>query len=773
MASLSLYDRLRQNDDFELPELRPRSPRSPKNEEDDPIYSLKSRNSTGDTEEFDDDTYLLPSNRSNIDVNSPVPMVAAAVSIKDDPSLPCTTFRFWVLSFIFTALGAAVSEFYYFRSNGGGYSIFFVLLVSFVIGKWMARVLPTDEFKIGNWRFTLNPGPFNIKEHVLIAVAAGAGGGSAYGTDIIAIQELFYNQHSGFFIGILLLLSTQMIGYGLSGFLRKYLVRPANMLWPSNLVFSSLFSTLHGNAADTRDKLRLFSIAFIFMFFWQFFPQYIFTMLTSISILCLIKPFNADIIRFGSGYHGLGILNFSLDWNAIGQPGPLYTPWWAQVNWYAGVIIGSWIIAPILYYNNVWMAKSFPFLATYSLHRDGERYNQTKIIDMNTGMLNETAYNEYGPVYLSVTFAAGYFYSFISFTAAITHVALFYGSEIWGRFKASRSEDDEDVHCKMMRSYEDIPNWWYATIFFAMLFVAIFLCYASGSHLPWYGLLLAVGLACVMVLPIGIIQAISNNQVGLNVVTEMICGYLFPGRPIANVYFKCYGYMAMHQCLSFVSDLKLGHYMKIPPKAMFTAQLWGTIIGAFVNYWLLQIIIEAKRPYLDGTTQDPTGQWTGYRSQVFNTASIVWGLIGPGKTFGKGSIYNPLLWGFLLGFLAPVPIYLLHKKYPKAKFHLITVPLICDGLVILPGTYTNFIISGFIAAFLSQYWAYRYRQKWWKKYNYILSAAFDSASQIVTMFIFFFFNIAFKVQFPEWYGNNAETQGERCFQDPSQKADIN
>lgn len=104
----------------------------------------------------------------------------------------------------------------------------------------------------------------------------------------------------------------------------------------------------------------------------------------------------------------------------------------------------------------------------------------------------------------------------------------------------------------IIKNYLDIPNWWYATIFFAMLFVAIFLCYASGSHLPWYGLLLAVGLACVMVLPIGlwiylfmgfllllkwnkwnnkkknfvsgIIQAISNNQVGLNVVTEMICG---------------------------------------------------------------------------------------------------------------------------------------------------------------------------------------------------------------------------------------------------------
>lgn len=84
------------------------------------------------------------------------------------------------------------------------------------------------------------------------------------------------------------------------------------------------------------------------------------------------------------------------------------------------------------------------------------RYNQTAIIDVNTGSLNETAYNEYGPVYLSVTFAAGYFYSFISFTAAISHVILFYGGEIWGRFKASRSEEVEDIHCKMMRSYEGI-----------------------------------------------------------------------------------------------------------------------------------------------------------------------------------------------------------------------------------------------------------------------------------------------------------------------------
>ncbi|CAG8652084.1 3835_t:CDS:10 [Cetraspora pellucida] len=686
--SQNKYLRLEENysteeDGFELSEISNKS-------SDNLDYGLRNRTSTGDLE---DNEYLLDDRKRSIDTenleNSPIPMVAAAVSVKDDPSLPCTTFRFWILSTVFTSLGAAVSEFYYFRSNGGGYSIFFVLLVSYIVGRWMASVLPVDEFKFYKWKFTLNPGPFNVKEHVLIAVAAGAGGGSAYGTDIIAIQDLFYNQHPGFLMGILLLLSTQMIGYGLAGFLRKYLVRPANMLWPSNLVFSSLFSTLHGDVSDTQDKLKFFTITFTLMFVWQFVPQFMFPMLTSIALLCLIKPFNNDIVRLGSGYQGLGILNFSLDWNAIGQPGPLYTPWWAQLQ-----------------------------------------FCITMIFDFNTGALNETAYKEYGPVYLSVTFAVGYFYSFIAFTAAITHVILFYGDEIWDRFKASRSEEVEDIHCKMMRNYEEIPNWWYACIFVFMLLTAIILCDVSGSRLPWWGLIIAVGIACIMVLPIGIIQAVSNNQVGLNVITEMICGYIFPGLPIANVYFKCYGYMAMYQCLSFVSDLKLGHYMKIPPKAMFTAQLWGTIVGAFINYWILQLIIYAKRPFLDGTMRDPTGQWTGYRSQVFNTASIVWGLIGPGRTFGDGSIYHPLLWGFLIGFLAPIPFYLLHKKFPNAKFNLVTIPLICNGLSILPGTYTNFIITGLIASFLSQHLAYH-------RYP--------------------------KISFPEWWGNNLETQGERCF----------
>lgn len=61
---------------------------------------------------------------------------------------------------------------------------------------------------------------------------------------------------------------------------------------------------------------------------------------------------------------------------------------------------------------------------------------------------------------------------------------------------------------------------------------------------------------------------------GLNIITEYIMGVILPGEPIANVCFKTYGYISMSQAVSFLSDFKLGHYMKIPPRSMFIVQVY-------------------------------------------------------------------------------------------------------------------------------------------------------------------------------------------------------
>lgn len=63
------------------------------------------------------------------------------------------------------------------------------------------------------------------------------------------------------------------------------------------------------------------------------------------------------------------------------------------------------------------------------------------------------------------------------------------------------------------------------------------------------------------------------QQVGLNVITELIIGYMYPGRPLANITFKTFGTMSLSQAIMFLGDFKLGHYMKIPPKSMFMVQV--------------------------------------------------------------------------------------------------------------------------------------------------------------------------------------------------------
>lgn len=67
---------------------------------------------------------------------------------------------------------------------------------------------------------------------------------------------------------------------------------------------------------------------------------------------------------------------------------------------------------------------------------------------------------------------------------------------------------------------------------------------------------------------------------------------MYPERPVANMCFKVYGYISMTQALTFLQDFKLGHYMKIPPRSMFMAQ-----VGFFhllINFFRLDFILNPK-----------------------------------------------------------------------------------------------------------------------------------------------------------------------------------
>jgi len=100
--------------------------------------------------------------------------VAANVSNKDDPTILVLTFRSWSLGLLFTCLLSFVNQFFWYRTSPLFVGTLVAQLLTYPLGKAMAKILPSRKFKIFRWNFTLNPGPFTIKEHCIITAMANA-----------------------------------------------------------------------------------------------------------------------------------------------------------------------------------------------------------------------------------------------------------------------------------------------------------------------------------------------------------------------------------------------------------------------------------------------------------------------------------------------------------------------------------------------------------------------------------------------------------------------
>uniref|UniRef100_J3MAV4 Uncharacterized protein n=1 Tax=Oryza brachyantha TaxID=4533 RepID=J3MAV4_ORYBR len=536
----------------------------------------------------------------------------------------------WVLAG--TASCAALSflnQFFWYRKEPLTVTAVSAQIAVVPLGCLMAAALPERAFfRARAWEFTLNPGPFNVKEHVLITIFANSGAGTVYAIHLITGVRVFYGKPLSFFISLLVVLTTQMLGFGWAGIFRRYLVEPASMWWPSNLVQVSLFSALHQKEARRKGGLtrnQFFLAAFICSFTYCIFPGYLFQMLTSLSWICWIFPDSVLAQQLGSGLRGLGVGAIGLDWSTASSylGSPLASPWFATVNVGVGFFIIMYVITPIAYWFNFYKAQNFPIFSDGIFTSIGQKYNVSSIVDSHFHF-DAKAYEKNGPLYLSTSLLVTYGVGFATLAATIFHAILFHGSEIWLLSKSAFQERTMDIHTKLMRRYKQVPEWWFSCILIANITTTIFTCeyYREELQLPWWGVLLACTIAFFFTLPIGIIKATTNQTPALNVITEYIIGYLYPGRPVANMCFKVYGYISMKQALAFLEDFKLGHYVKIPPRTMFMAQVVGTSIAAFVyvgtSCWLMETI-----PNICNTELLPSDSpWTCPSDHVFYDASV-------------------------------------------------------------------------------------------------------------------------------------------------------
>ena len=159
-----------------------------------------------------DDRKTYPPTAGDDDDVSPIEEVRLTVTNTDDPTLPVWTFRMWFLGLISCGLLASINQFFAYRTEP-----LIITQISLPIGHFMAAILPETKFRLpgfGSKLFSLNPGPFNMKEHVIITVFANCGvstgGGDAYSIGAITVMKAYYRQTLNFLCALILVLTSQV-----------------------------------------------------------------------------------------------------------------------------------------------------------------------------------------------------------------------------------------------------------------------------------------------------------------------------------------------------------------------------------------------------------------------------------------------------------------------------------------------------------------------------------------------------------------------------------
>lgn len=145
---------------------------------------------------------------------SPVEEVRLTVTNTDDPTQPVWTFRMWFLGLLSCSLLSFLNQFFAYRTEPLIITLITVQVATLPMGHFMATVLPKTKFRVGSKVLSFNPGPFNMKEHVLITIFANAGSafgsGSPYAVGIVNIIKAFYGRSISFHAAWLLIITTQV-----------------------------------------------------------------------------------------------------------------------------------------------------------------------------------------------------------------------------------------------------------------------------------------------------------------------------------------------------------------------------------------------------------------------------------------------------------------------------------------------------------------------------------------------------------------------------------
>ena len=196
----------------------------------------------------------------------------------------------------------------------------------------MHAVLPSKRFQTFGLSWSLNPGPFNIKEHSLITMMALLAVNGVYCLDVGLARKIFFNEESSSGFQLMLNLSQMLLALGLAGFIVQPFVNSQRMIEPTVLPYTTILNVMNSNSTlsipfVSQKQLRMLFTVVACMSVYTLLPGYLFTALSLFDWVCWIAPNNVVVNQLFGYTSGLGLSILSFDWSYISSvDNPLIIP---------------------------------------------------------------------------------------------------------------------------------------------------------------------------------------------------------------------------------------------------------------------------------------------------------------------------------------------------------------------------------------------------------------------------------------------------------------
>ena len=729
--------------------------------------------------------------------HSPYPEVRSVTSPHDDPNTPCETLRSYFLGMLFMGASTAINTFFYPRqpSINLGPNVLQILLVP--CGWFLARVLPDRGFTLFGSRHSLNPGPWSFKEQVFCSILFDITDGFASVIDVFYVQKLpqyLKQDWVDFSYEILLALAVEFLGFGFAGLLRRFVVFPVDTIFPSVLPTLALSRALvvpetkkeniHGWKIT---RYRFFLMCGVAMYIWFWVPNFLFQALHAFNWMTWIAPQNLTLAIITGFYGGMGFNPLAtFDWNVSGS-GFLTTPFWSAMQTASGQVIAGLIMIG-LYFSNTYWVGYMPINSNGAFDNTGVKYVANKII--SNGQFDVAKYEKYSPPFYSASgvFTQGSWFAWVTLVVTYVTIRFWPGLKraykgMWRSLRHTESvyKGHNDAHTRMMRAYPEVPEWWFMVMLLIAFGFGVAAMEAWPTECPWWSILIVIAISSVILVPFTFILAQANVAVQSTGFYHILCGLIWKGQPQPLLLVSAFGINFTNGASSWIADLKMGHYAKLPPRALFRGQVIATLLHSFIFIGIVDWMLVA---FDDGTlcTYANKEHFVCQTVNQLYTNTTEYGVFGTRNIF---TLYPIMPYCFLLGAIVGITFATVQlqghrirdwcsrhwnpdkfERWDQKVFKRLSYLRGLNPAILWSGahqwgggTNLSWTINGLYLSFIFMFYIKRRFPEWWEKYNYLIESSFNVGVAFSGLTQELAFNFGKKAISLDWWGNTVSLAG--------------